>query len=71
VSYPPVFQSKAIEPSIHPNTHVLVVRAGLASRRHLQIVGVVFSYWVGKLSHAILYGYILLEILMAYFNVNN
>jgi hypothetical protein len=25
---------------------------------------------LGKLSHALLYGYMLLEILMAYFNVN-
>jgi hypothetical protein len=48
---------------------VLVVRVGVASRRHLQVVGVVLSYWVGKLSHALLYGSILLEILMAYFNV--
>jgi Sec-independent protein secretion pathway component TatC len=62
-------QSKAIEPSIHPITRVLVVRVGLASR-HLQVVGVVLSYWVGKLSHALLYGYMLLEIIMAYFNVN-
>jgi hypothetical protein len=50
---------------------VLVVRVGLASRRHLHDVGVVLSYWVGKLSHALLYGYMLLEILMAYFDVNN
>jgi integral membrane sensor domain MASE1 len=27
---------------------VLVVRVALASRRHLQVVGVVLSYWVGK-----------------------
>jgi hypothetical protein len=71
VSYPPVIQSKAIEPSIHSIIRVLVVRVGLASHRHLQVVGVVLSYWVGKLSHALLYGYVLLEILMAYFNVNN
>jgi hypothetical protein len=64
-------QSKAVEPSIHPIIRVLVVRVGLASRRHLQVVGVVLSYWVGKLSHALLYGYMLLEIIMAYFNVNN
>jgi hypothetical protein len=55
VSYPPVIQSNAIEPSIHPITRVLVVRVGLASRRHLQVVEVVLSYWVGKLSHALLY----------------
>jgi hypothetical protein len=62
-------QSKAIEPSIHPITRVLVVWVGFASRRHLQVVGVVLSYWVGKLSHALLFGYMLLEIIMAYFNV--
>jgi hypothetical protein len=50
---------------------VLVVRVGLASRRHLQVIGVVLSHWVGKLSHALLYGYMLLEIFMAYFIVNN
>jgi hypothetical protein len=38
-------QSKAIEPFIHPITRVLVVQVGLASRRHLQVVGVVLSYW--------------------------
>jgi hypothetical protein len=43
-----LIQSKAIEPFIHPITRVLVVRVGLASRRHLQVVGVVLSYWVGK-----------------------
>jgi hypothetical protein len=48
VSYPPVIQRKAIEPSIHPINHVLVVRVGLASRRHFQVVRVVLSYWVGK-----------------------
>jgi hypothetical protein len=48
MSYPPVIQSKAVEPSIYPITHVLVVRVGLASRRHLQVVGVVLSFWVGK-----------------------
>jgi hypothetical protein len=32
--------------------------------------GVILSGW-GKLSHALLYGYMLLEIFMAYFNVNN
>jgi hypothetical protein len=65
-------QSKAIEPSIHPINRVLVVRVGLASRRHVQVVssGVVLSGWE-KLSHALLYGYMLLEIIMAYFNVNN
>jgi hypothetical protein len=63
-------QSKAIEPFIHPITRVLVVPVGLASRRHLQVVGVVLSYWVGKLSPALLYGYMLLEIIMAYFIVN-
>jgi hypothetical protein len=65
-------QSKAIEPSIHPINHVLVVRVGLASRRHVQVVssGVVLSGW-GKFSHTLLYGYMLLEILMAYFNDNN
>jgi hypothetical protein len=63
--------SKAIEPFIHPITCVLVVRVGLASRRHLQVVGVVLSYWVGKLSHALLYGYMLLEIFMVYFIANN
>jgi hypothetical protein len=63
-------QSKAIEPSIHPITCVLFVWDGLASHRHLQIVGVVLSYWVGKLSHALLFRYMLLEILMAYFNIN-
>jgi hypothetical protein len=41
-------QSKAISPSIHPITRVLVVRVGLASRRHLQVVGVVLPYRVGK-----------------------
>jgi hypothetical protein len=70
VSYPLVIQSKAIEPSIHPITRVLVDRVGLASRRQLQVVGVVFSCWVEKLSHALLYGYMLLEILMAYFIIN-
>jgi hypothetical protein len=70
VSYPHVIQIKAIETSIHPITRVLVVRVGLASRRHLQVVGVVLSYWVGKLSHALLYEYMLLEIIMAYFIVN-
>jgi hypothetical protein len=50
---------------------VLVVRVGLASRRHLQVVGVVLFYWVGKLSHALLNKYVLLEILMACFNVND
>jgi hypothetical protein len=62
-------QSKAIEPSLHPINRVLVVRVGLASHRHLQVVGAVLSYWVGKLSHALLYGYMLLEIIMAYFIV--
>jgi hypothetical protein len=70
MSYPPVIQSKAIEPSIYPNNRVLVVRVGFASRRHLQVVVVVLSYRVGKLSLALLYGYMLLEILMAYFIVN-
>jgi hypothetical protein len=56
---------------MHPITRVLVVRVGLASRRHLQVVGVVLSYWVGKLSLALLFGYMLLEILMAYFIVND
>jgi hypothetical protein len=68
MSYPPVYPNKAITPFIHPITHVLVVRVGLASHRHLQVVGDVLSYWVGKLSHALLYGYMLLEIIMAYFN---
>jgi hypothetical protein len=49
---------------------VLVVQVGVASRRHLQVVGVVLSYWVEKLSPALLYGYMLLEIIMAYFIVN-
>jgi hypothetical protein len=71
VSYPPVIQSKAIAPSIHPITHVLVVRVRLASRRHLQVVEVVLSCWVGKFSHVLLFGYMLLEIFMAYVNVNN
>jgi hypothetical protein len=69
VSYPPVYPSKAIEPFIHPITRVLVVRVGRASRRHVRLFQVVLFYWVGKLSHALLYGYMLLEILMAYFNV--
>jgi hypothetical protein len=40
-------QSKVIEPSIHPINHVLVVRVGLASRRHIQVVlnSVVLSGW--------------------------
>jgi hypothetical protein len=40
-------QSKVIEPSIHPIIHVLVVRVGLASRRHVQVVssGVILSGW--------------------------
>jgi hypothetical protein len=70
VSYPPVIQSKAIEPSIHPINRVLVVGVGLASRRHLQVVRVVLSFRLGKLSHALLYGYMLLDILMVYFIVN-
>jgi hypothetical protein len=48
VSYPLVIQSKAIEPSMHPIPRVLVDRVGLASRRHLQVVGVVLSYRAGK-----------------------
>jgi hypothetical protein len=42
----------------------------------LRVVGIfrlfqlVLSYWVGKLSHALLYGYMLLEIIMAYFIIN-
>jgi hypothetical protein len=45
VSYPHVIQIKAIETSIHPITRVLVVRVGLASRRHVQVVssGVIFG----------------------------
>jgi hypothetical protein len=40
-------QSKAIEPSIHPITRVFVVRVGLASRRHAQVVssGFILSGW--------------------------
>jgi hypothetical protein len=35
-------QSEAIEPLIHPINYVLVVWVGLASRRHLQVVWLVF-----------------------------
>jgi hypothetical protein len=35
-------QSKAIEPSIHPITRVLVVWVGLASRRHIEVVSSCF-----------------------------
>jgi hypothetical protein len=47
VSYPPVIQSNAIEPFIHPINRVLVVGVGLASRRHVQVVssGVLLSGW--------------------------
>jgi hypothetical protein len=71
VSYPPVYLKQSHRTfHVHPITCVLVVRVGLASRRHIQVVGVILSYWVGKLSHALLYGYMLLEIIMAYFIVN-
>jgi hypothetical protein len=46
-------RSKAIEPSIHPINRVLVVRVGLASHRHLQVVGVVLS--LGWESYHMLY----------------
>jgi hypothetical protein len=47
VSYPRVIQSKAIEPSLHPINHVLVVWVGLASRMHVHVVsiGVVLLGW--------------------------
>jgi hypothetical protein len=70
VSYPPVIQSKAIEPSIHPINRVLVVELALRVVGMFRLFRVVLSYWVGKLSHALLYGYMLLEIFMAYFIVN-
>jgi hypothetical protein len=66
VSYPLVIQSKAIEPSIY-----ILLTVCLLFELALRVVGifrlfqVVLSYWVGKLSLALLYRYMLLEILMA------
>jgi hypothetical protein len=57
VSYPHVIQSKAVEPFIHPINRVLVVELALRVVGIFRLFQVVLSYRVGKLSHALLYGY--------------
>jgi hypothetical protein len=64
-------QNKAIESSIQPITRVLVVELAWRVVGIFRLLELFYLIGLGKLSHALLYGYMLLEILMAYFNVNN
>jgi hypothetical protein len=64
-------QNKAIEPSIHPITRVLVVELAWRVVGIFRLLELFYLIGLEKLSHALLCGYMLLEILMAYFNVNN